>query len=74
LFLLYINDIDKGAVNKLLKFADETNIAAVVSDTQIRKYSLTFRVRRCVVIATKPVRRLQIRPTVHKCVHRPLKS
>jgi len=29
------------------------------------KHSLTFRVRRCVVIATKPVDRLQIRPIVH---------
>jgi len=29
------------------------------------EHSLTFRVRRCLVIATKPVHRLQIRPTVH---------
>ena len=29
------------------------------------KHSLTFRVRRYVVIATKPVHRLQIRATVH---------
>ena len=29
------------------------------------KHSLTFRVRSCVVIATKPAHRLQIRPTVH---------
>jgi len=29
------------------------------------KNSLTFRVRRYVVIATKPVDRLQIRPVVH---------
>jgi len=29
------------------------------------KYSLAFRVRRYVVIATKPVHRLQIRPMVH---------
>jgi len=29
------------------------------------KHSLTFRVRRCVVIATQSVRRLQIRPIVH---------
>jgi len=30
----------------------------------ITKHSLTFRVRRYVVIATKPVHRLQIRPIV----------
>jgi len=29
------------------------------------KHSLTFRVRRYVVIATKPVHRLQIRPILH---------
>jgi len=29
------------------------------------EHSLTFRVRRYVVIATKPVHRLQIRPVVH---------
>jgi len=29
------------------------------------KHSLTFRIRRYVVIATKPVHRLQIRPIVH---------
>jgi len=29
------------------------------------KHSLTFRVRRYVVIATKPVHRLHIRPIVH---------
>ena len=29
------------------------------------KHSLTFRIRRYVVIATKPVHRLQINPIVH---------
>jgi len=29
------------------------------------KHSLIFRVRRCVVIATKPMHRLQIRSIVH---------
>ena len=34
-------------------------------DRASTEHSLTFRVRRCLVIATKPVHRLQIRPTVH---------
>jgi len=36
------------------------------------KHSLTFRVRRCVVIATKPVHRLQIRPIVHNHRRHPI--
>ena len=43
-------------------------IAVTNSNQEYSQYehSLTFRVRRYVVVATKPVHRLQIRPIVHK--------
>ena len=34
LFLLYINDLDKGINSKISKFADDTKLAAVVSKNE----------------------------------------
>jgi len=40
-------------------------IAFLTRHTASRKHSLSFRVRRYVVMAMKPEHRLQIRPIVH---------
>ena len=43
----------------------EKRLMTTVTRQSEYKNSLTFRVRRYVVIATKPVHRLQIRPIMH---------
>jgi len=45
-------------------FLDTCIYAVEIPDIE-RVQALTFRVRRCVVIATKPEHRLQIHPIVH---------
>ena len=59
----YANVVKHNTINK-----SNGRGQKVTMDNQAQseyKHSLTFCVRRYVVIATKPVHRLQIRPTVH---------
>ena len=44
--------------------SNDNKLQPGIERVQLYKHSLTFRVRRYVVIATKPVHRLQIRPIV----------
>jgi len=37
LFLVYINDLDTGLINELLKFADDTKVFGKITDGSDRK-------------------------------------
>lgn len=67
LFLIYINDLDKGIASKISKFADDTKLAGVVSDTKgaitiqrdlerlsgwASKWQMEFNSKKCKVIHT----------------------
>ena len=48
LFIVFINDIDNGIVNKLLKFADDAELVGIVSST-LEVKELQLDLKKCTV-------------------------